>query len=143
MIADPQRSWDAEGNDADTFSQGESAGLCRSHHRGHSGREQILWCSASRPRHTAGKDDYEAVDAVVERLMLRRVFELTDGVRDAYIQLWEARAVALMSQPHVWNAVESLVYDLQMSEGSMGRTDLTASIKRGLHPKFGDPGESL
>jgi hypothetical protein len=47
-------------------------------------------------------------------------------------QLWEARAVALMSQPHVWNAVESLVYDLQMSEGAMSRAELAASINRGV-----------
>jgi hypothetical protein len=83
------------------------------------------------------------IDYLVDRLILRCGLEQTAGVRDAYIQLWEARAVALMSQPHVWNAVESLVYDLQMSEGSMGRTDLTASIKRGLHPNLADQGESL
>jgi hypothetical protein len=73
--------------------------------------------------------------------MLRRGLELTDEVRDAYIYLWEARAVALMGQPLVWAAVESVVSELEILGGVMGRDELNGAIIRGLRSELVVNGE--
>ena len=83
-------------------------------------------------RETSGKGDYEAVDAIVDRLMIHRGFEVCPAVRSAYTGVWESRAVALMDQPSVWAAVESVAAELQASAGELGREEIVEAIKRGM-----------
>jgi hypothetical protein len=84
-------------------------------------------------KETAGVEDYQKVGVIADRLILHRASELTDGVRDAYIALWEARAVALIKQPVSWAIVESIVSQLQMSEdSSLNCQELAEAIQRGM-----------
>jgi hypothetical protein len=81
---------------------------------------------------TAGKDDYDRVRSIANRLMITRAMELTDGVRDAHIALWEARAIALIDQPISWAIVGSIVSELQISwDSSLNREELAYAIQRG------------
>jgi hypothetical protein len=87
-------------------------------------------------RQTSGLGDYETVHAVLDRLMLCRGVELCPEVRAAHMHLWEARAVALMSQTHVWAAIESVASELQVSAGVLERGDLVAAIERGTREEL-------
>jgi len=64
--------------------------------------------------------------------MIGGKFEFCPEVRTAYLNLWEARAVALMNHSQVWAAVESVSAELQMSCGELDRGELVAAIERGM-----------
>jgi hypothetical protein len=44
------------------------------------------------------------------------------------MNLWESRAIAMMNQPHVWAAVESVSAELQMSCGVLERGELSRQL---------------
>ena len=83
-------------------------------------------------RSTSGLDDYKKVQFVLERLMLHTVYEICPAVNDAYIQLWESRAVALINRPEVWSAVESLAGELMDCAGELGRNEIVTAIQHGV-----------
>jgi hypothetical protein len=88
--------------------------------------------SISELRETAGKDDYEKVRALAERLVLLKGFERPDDLISAYIELWEACAAAMMTDSRVWSAVESIVACLENAEGNLERVELREAIEYGL-----------
>ena len=83
-------------------------------------------------RRLSGKDDYEVVHAIGHRLAICGGIGWCPEVKAAHVDLWEAQAVALMRQPQIWAAVESLYWDLHMSGGELERGDLIAAIEHAL-----------
>jgi hypothetical protein len=68
--------------------------------------------------------DYVAVRSMAQRLVFAGKDGLSDEIQEAYINLWEQRAIGMMSQNHIWRAVEAVVNALQISDGVLDRADL-------------------
>ncbi len=83
-------------------------------------------------RRSSGIDDYEKVQKVADSLANHRAIEDCEEVTEAYIRLWEARAVALMNRRMVWSAVESLARELDMSGGEMAGEEIKKAIQQGI-----------
>jgi hypothetical protein len=74
-------------------------------------------------RRTNSKD-YVAVRSMAQRLVFAGKDGLSDEIQEAYIHLWERRAIAMMAQDHIWRAVEGVVNALQISDGVLDRAGL-------------------
>jgi hypothetical protein len=72
--------------------------------------------------------DYKNVYAILAQLVIRN-----DSVRDAQLNLWEQRAIAMINQPIAWAGVESVVNALELSGDCLERQELVSAIQRGLH----------
>lgn len=88
-------------------------------------------------RYTSGKDDYGAVHAITQRLLLQSRFEMSCELARDRIRYWESRAIALINNPIVWKAVESVVEELYNFEGELQDDELHNCIREGLNQKSG------
>jgi hypothetical protein len=55
---------------------------------------------------TVGKVDYDEIRRIAELTMLHNPYIYCPIVSDGYITLWEQKAVAILSDSHIWAAVE-------------------------------------
>jgi hypothetical protein len=76
--------------------------------------------------------DYRKVYLLLDRLALCGPYEFNASVRDAHLHLFEQQAIALINEPRVWAAVESVATELEMTDGYLERAELISAIKNGL-----------
>jgi hypothetical protein len=76
--------------------------------------------------------DYRKVYLLLDRLALCSPYQFDASVRDAQLYLFEQQAIALINEPRVWAAVESVATELEMADGYLERAELTTAIKHGL-----------
>jgi hypothetical protein len=82
-------------------------------------------------RETSGEGDYEKLECLLERLMLSDCRSDSPEARQNQMQLWEAKAKALLERPEVWAAVESVVSYLYDGLGELDADDIAAAIREG------------
>jgi len=68
--------------------------------------------------------DYVIVRSMAQRLVFAGKEGFADEMQQAYIALWEQRAISLMAQDTVWRAVESVACALMDEDGLLYRAGL-------------------
>jgi hypothetical protein len=79
-----------------------------------------------------GDGDYRKVYLLLDRLALCSPYEFNASVRDAQLHLFEQQTIALINEPCVSAAGESVATELEMTDGYLERADLITAIKHGL-----------
>ena len=90
-------------------------------------------------RKTAGTDDYDRVEKILDRLMVMNIWIDSPETRELTVCLWEAKAKALLQQPCVWSAVEYLVNALVENEGVLDAAGINEAIRLGMTAENLDP----
>jgi hypothetical protein len=78
--------------------------------------------------------DYVIVRSMAQRLVWAGKEGFADEMQQAYISLWEQRAISLMGQDHIWRAVESVASALMDEEGMLDRAGLREALRGILVP---------
>lgn len=86
-------------------------------------------------RGTSGLGDYQRLRMIGALTSNERPFELTHRVAKAQLDLWEAKAVALIAHKPVWDAVKSVVADLRRYRGILTEEQTVSAIGRVLGPR--------
>jgi hypothetical protein len=78
--------------------------------------------------------DYVIVRSMAQRLVWAGKEGFADEMQQAYISLWEQRAISLMGQDRIWRAVESVASALSDEDGLLDRRGLREALRGTLVP---------
>ena len=83
----------------------------------------------SKLKQISGEEDYRMLAIIAQSMLSHRPFEQSVEVHQALIKLWEQRAIALINQSCLWEAVDAVAQEMEHNDDRLDRRQLAAVME--------------